>query len=70
VDAQGRRCTAREGLEFHHRHPFGFGGGHGVEVISLVCRARNAYLAEVDYGRKAMARYRRKAAFGRTAPSP
>jgi 5-methylcytosine-specific restriction endonuclease McrA len=59
VDAQGRRCTAREGLEFHHRHPFGFGGEHSVEGISLQCQAHNGYLAEVDYGRKAMARHRR-----------
>ena len=59
VDGQGRRCTAREGLEFHHRRPFGHGGGHSVENISLACRAHNAYLAEVDYGRKAMAPHRR-----------
>ena len=26
VDVQGRRCSARERLEFHHRHPFGHGG--------------------------------------------
>jgi hypothetical protein len=35
VDAQGRRCTAREGLEFHHRHPFGYGGTQPVDGISL-----------------------------------
>ena len=28
VDEQGRRCAARDALEFHHRHPFGLGGGH------------------------------------------
>jgi hypothetical protein len=59
VDERGRRCTAREGLEFHHRHPFGFGGNHSVENVSLACRAHNGYLAEVDYGRPAMARHRR-----------
>ena len=59
VDEQGRRCTAREGLEFHHRRPFGHGGGHSVDNISLACRAHNGYLAEVDYGRKAVARHRR-----------
>ena len=59
VDEQGRRCAAREGLEFHHRHPFGRGGDHSVENIALVCRAHNAYLAEVDYGRSAMALHRR-----------
>jgi hypothetical protein len=59
VDERDRRCTAREGLEFHHRRPFGHGGGHSVENISLACRAHNAYLAVVDYGRKAMAPHRR-----------
>jgi 5-methylcytosine-specific restriction endonuclease McrA len=55
VDEQGRRCTAREGLEFHHRHPFGHGGEHSVANVSLQCRAHNRHLAEVDYGRKAIA---------------
>jgi 5-methylcytosine-specific restriction endonuclease McrA len=59
VDEQGRRCTAREGLEFHHRHPFAFGGDHCPEGIALLCRAHNHYLAEVDYGRLAVARRRR-----------
>jgi 5-methylcytosine-specific restriction endonuclease McrA len=59
VDGQGRRCTARDGLEYHHRHPFGHGGDHSVEGVSLLCRAHNLYLAEVDYGREAVARRRR-----------
>ncbi len=59
VDEQGRRCAARERLEFHHRHPFGQGGDHCVENVVLACRSHNAYLAEVDYGRKAMALHRR-----------
>jgi len=58
-DEQGRRCTARQGLEFHHRHPFGRGGDHSVANVSLACRIHNGYLAEVDYGRKTMARHRR-----------
>ena len=57
-DPQGRRCTARQGLEFHHRHPFGHGGDHSVANISLQCRCHNGYLAEVDYGRKAITRHR------------
>jgi hypothetical protein len=59
VDEKGRRCVTREGLEYHHRHPFGHGGLHSVDGISLLCRAHNRYLAEVDYGREAMARHRR-----------
>ena len=59
VDQQGRRCEARHGLEFHHRRPFGLGGDHSVDNISLLCAAHNDRLAEVDYGREAMARHRR-----------
>ncbi|HYN01849.1 MAG TPA: HNH endonuclease signature motif containing protein [Vicinamibacteria bacterium] len=58
-DTQGRRCTARQGLEFHHRRPFGHGGDHSVENVALACRCHNGYLAEVDYGREAIARHRR-----------
>jgi 5-methylcytosine-specific restriction endonuclease McrA len=59
VDEQGRRCTARDGLEFHHRHPFALGGDHSPEGIALLCRTHNRYLAEVDYGSVHMARHRR-----------
>jgi hypothetical protein len=59
VDEQGRRCTARDRLEFHHRHPAGYGGDRRPDNISLMCRAHNQYLADHDYGRKTMARHRR-----------
>jgi hypothetical protein len=59
VDAQGRRCTAREGLEFHHRHPFGYGGDHSPANIVLMCRSHNGYLAEIDYGRHLIETHRR-----------
>jgi len=42
-DGQGRRCTARGFLEFHHRHPFGHGADHSPEGISLSCRTHNRY---------------------------
>jgi HNH endonuclease len=58
MDGQGRRCTERNRLEFHHRHPYGLGGDHGLENIRLMCRAHNAYLAEHDYGTSVMAQYR------------
>ena len=64
VDEQGRRCTARHGLEFHHRHPFAMGGEHSPQGIALACKAHNLYLAEVDFGRAAMARHRRSSAKG------
>jgi hypothetical protein len=72
VDQQGRRCAARDGLEFHHRHPFGLGGDHSVGNISLACKAHNRHLAEVDYGRQAMARHRggRSGRAHPTSPQP
>jgi predicted restriction endonuclease len=57
VDAQGRRCPERHRLEYHHRHPFGLGGGPGVDNICLLCPAHNRLMAEFDYGRKAMSRH-------------
>jgi hypothetical protein len=59
VDGNGRRCTGRRALEFHHHDPFGHGGAHNIETMSLRCRAHNLYAAEVDYGKELMSRYRR-----------
>src|SRR4029077_12484608 len=58
VDERGRRCSERDRLEYHHRHPFGLGGDHSPQNIRLLCRAHNAYVAEHDYGKAAMARWR------------
>jgi 5-methylcytosine-specific restriction endonuclease McrA len=58
VDAKGRRCGERGRLEFHHRYPFGMGGNHRAENVSLLCRAHNAYLAERDYGRSKIRNHR------------
>ena len=54
VDEQGRRCCERHGLEFHHRRPYGMGGNHRPENISLLCPAHNRYVAELDYGKAAI----------------
>jgi hypothetical protein len=51
VDASGRRCAEQTRLEFHHRHPYGLGGDHGVDNVCLMCRTHNRLLAEADYGR-------------------
>jgi 5-methylcytosine-specific restriction endonuclease McrA len=59
VDEKGRRCPEQNRLEYHHRHPFGVGGDHSVANVQLMCRGHNAYLAECDYGKEAMARHRR-----------
>jgi hypothetical protein len=64
VDTQGRRCSGRTHLEFHHRHPFGLGGDHSLGNIGLLCRAHNAYLAGLDYGREVLSRHRVKGRAG------
>ena len=57
VDAQGRRCTERHRLEFHHRYPFGLGVDHSPGNVVLMCRAHNRLLAEHDYGAEKVARH-------------
>jgi 5-methylcytosine-specific restriction endonuclease McrA len=60
-DRHGRRCTRRHDLEFHHRNPFGRGGGHSPEVLTLLCPAHHALMTEQDYGKELTARFRRSA---------
>ena len=55
----GRRCTQRDNLEFHHDNPFGRDGDHSPENIHLVCRIHNLYLAEQDYGKAVIEQHRR-----------
>jgi 5-methylcytosine-specific restriction endonuclease McrA len=50
VGPDGRRCTERTFLEFHHRQPYAKGGLATVENISLRCRRHNQYEAEVVFG--------------------
>ena len=54
VNAAGKRCDERSGLEFHHDEPHGLGGDRRLENIYLLCRTHNAYLAELTYGRSLM----------------
>jgi hypothetical protein len=61
VDCAGRRCAARKGLQFHHRHPFGMGGDHAVANLALRCVLHNQHIAEKDYGRNRMADAQRRA---------
>ena len=46
IGRDGRRCTERSYLEFHHVRAYALGGGKTAENISLRCRAHNAYEAE------------------------
>jgi hypothetical protein len=66
VDEQGRRCSERYRLEFHHRHPFGMGGDHSPGNIRLMCPAHNRHLAERDYGQNTV---RRHLPMGRKEPT-
>ena len=59
VDARGRRCRARNRLEFHHIQSYGRGGDHSSDNIQLTCRVHNLHQAELDYGKEAMRTYRR-----------
>lgn len=61
-DGRGRRCQARDRLEFHHHdRPFGRGGEHGPANVRVMCKTHNLLLAERDYGKEKMAQYRRSA---------
>jgi len=59
VGPNGRRCTERNRLEFHHRNPFGKGGDRRPENIYLMCRTHNGYQAGCDYGKEFIERCRR-----------
>ena len=69
VGADGRRCSERARLEFHHHlRPHARGGDRSPDNIRLMCRTHNVYQAESDFGREAMARFRRPAAPTRPPP--
>ena len=57
----GRRCPARERVEFHHDEPYGVGGDRSAQNIRLLCSTHNGYMADLDYGEDKMNRYRRSA---------
>jgi hypothetical protein len=65
---RGRRCTDRHNLEFHHVRAYARGGPPSPENLQLMCPAHNALLAERDFGRERMSKYRRSA--GYTVPAP
>jgi 5-methylcytosine-specific restriction endonuclease McrA len=58
VSPGGRRCGAREFLEFHHANPWARSQTHAVENLALRCRAHNQYAATQDFGVQHMARFR------------
>jgi hypothetical protein len=54
ADETGRRCSEQHRLELHHRHPFGLGGDHRPDNVSLLCAAHNRLMAERDYEKAAI----------------
>ena len=50
VAENGRRCSERSYIEFHHVQPYGHQGPATVENISLRCRAHNVYESELIFG--------------------
>jgi hypothetical protein len=48
--AEGRRCSERVFLEFHHVQPYARQGRATVANISLRCRRHNQYEAELEFG--------------------
>jgi hypothetical protein len=50
VSGDGRRCSARAFLEFHHLLPYARGGPATVENIALRCQAHNQYERDRVFG--------------------
>ena len=50
VGRNGRRCTERGRLEFHHVHAYALGGPATIDNIALRCRAHNAHESRLLFG--------------------
>jgi 5-methylcytosine-specific restriction endonuclease McrA len=48
----GRRCSSRGPLEYHHVEPYVLGGKATIGNIALRCRAHNEYEGELQFGRR------------------
>ena len=60
VSSSGRRCGAREFLEFDHAEAWALTHAHSIEAITLRCRAHNQLRARIDFGDRHMARFQRR----------
>ncbi len=50
VARDGRRCTARTGLEIEHERPFALFHSHDERSLKVLCRRHNLFQAERVYG--------------------
>jgi 5-methylcytosine-specific restriction endonuclease McrA len=57
-DKNGRRCAKRHDLELHHKKPFARGGDHSPSNVTLLCSMHNTLMAELDYGKDVIDRFR------------
>ena len=57
VSPDGKRCSERWGLEYHHKLAFGLGGESTADNLILMCRCHNGLAAEQDFGVEKMAQY-------------
>jgi hypothetical protein len=65
VTSNGRRCSERTFLEFHHIVPYACGGRSTLDNISLRCRRHNQYEAELVFSPHGASKMR-----DRIAPAP
>ena len=61
---EGNRCPEARRLEFHHDDPYAIGGDRSTPNIRLLCQTHNAYMAELDFGKKKMDQFRRRRTSG------
>jgi len=59
VSSGGRRCGTSRDVQFHHVVTWARGGDPSPRNIRMMCRTHNVHLAEKDYGKAVMARFRR-----------
>ena len=52
-----KRCDAKTGLEFHHDHPFAWGGQHSAENLKYFCKSHNQLEAIKSFGLEKMQKY-------------
>jgi 5-methylcytosine-specific restriction endonuclease McrA len=64
VAPNGHRCSERNYLEFHHRHPYAKRGPATIENISLRCWRHNQYEAELIFGPRRTRSSARSSALG------
>jgi hypothetical protein len=60
VSADGKRCGSKHRVQYHHRDAYARGGTNDAENISLMCATHNMLLAEQEFGRAHMQKFKRR----------